>query len=199
MRFALLALLFATLFGCKAKTSDNELYELIYVCFDEFYENKKISVQKELTAFELHLIQEGHLKTNEFGSDFRELFDYLSNNTYFKTPLTKDDFNQSLLYENPNNLVECLNYSYNIDSLELMQLSYYQATSKISEQIETTGEVDIHDMFTIYAKHISLEDYNAPFVRESLLLLLYRWYYKSKYDREIQINLDELSNEEITD
>jgi hypothetical protein len=34
-----------------------------------------------------------------------------------------------------------------------------------------------------------------PFIRESVLLFLYRWYFNSKYNRDIPIDLDQLSND----
>jgi hypothetical protein len=185
MRIPTFLLVCLFLVRCTERPADQEIYELLNVCLDDFYQQKGIDIQQELTAFENQLLAEGHLQRKGQQSDFKTLLEFLSENTYFSPPLKKDDFNSTLLLENPTRLVECLNYSFNIDSLELMELSYYQATAEIGKIIEVNEEVAIHDIFATYAAIIAAEDFNQPFVRESLLMLLYRWYYKSKYDREI--------------
>lgn len=177
--------------SCQPKQNQKDLYELLYVCFEAFYEEQSVGLQLELTTFELQLIEEGHLHSIPTGSDFKKLLEFLSRNIYFPPPLRKDDFNQALLMKNPDNLVECLNFNYNIDSLDLMELSYYKATKEIGRTIEESEEVSIQAIFSTYATHIQVDEFNQPFVRESMLLLLYRWYYKSKYDRDIPINLEE--------
>jgi hypothetical protein len=55
----------------------------------------------------------------------------------------------------------------------------------------SSEEVPIQEIFTIYANEIETTEYEMPFVKDALLLFLYRWYFTSKYDRSIPIELNE--------
>lgn len=172
--------------GCEEKNDEFELYDLLLVCYNDFYESKGISASDTLQVFEDFLIQEGHLKDNS-GASYRELLYFLKSATYFNPPLKKIDFTNTLLYDNPNNLLYCVHYNFNVDSTDFMTLSYYKCTEKIAKTIEEKESIDIHDMFDAYLSFLDEETIKQPFVKESLLQFFYRWYFTSKYNRDIPI------------
>lgn len=61
---------------------------------------------------------------------------------------------------------------------------------------EANESIDIHQMFDIYAKYLDKNEIVKPFVRESMLHFFYRWYFTSKYNRDIPIPKEELKTEE---
>jgi hypothetical protein len=178
-----------SLFSCQEETTEKELYDLLLVCYNDYYELSDISASDTLYEFENFLISEGHLKDHT-GKSYRELLSYLKTNTYFKIPLKKNDFTNELLYDNPSDLLYCVHYNFNIDSAQFMNLQYYQCAEKLGAFIEGQSSVSIHDMFDTYMRYLDDETMEQPFVRESLLQFFYRWYFTSKYNRDIEIPLE---------
>jgi hypothetical protein len=72
-----------------------------------------------------------------------------------------------------------------------MNLQYYQWAEKLGEYMEDQSSVNIHDLFETYMRYLDDETMEQPFVRESLLQFFYRWYFTSKYNREIEIPSEE--------
>ena len=178
------------LFSCSEENKEDELYDLLLVCYNDFYEANNVSASDTLLAFENFLIDEGHLRNNS-GSAYRELLYYLKSNTYFKLPLKKIDFSNPILYENPSDLLYCVYYNYNVDSTEFLALNYYKCSDKIAQTIEENESIDVHQMFDAYLTYLDEEEITKPFVRESILQFFYRWYFTSKYNRDLQIPLEE--------
>jgi hypothetical protein len=177
------------LVGCSDETKEDELYDLLLVCFDDYYLSQKISASDTLHAFEDYLISEGHLENNS-GESYLELLNYLKNNTYLKLPLKKIDFSNALLYTNPSDLLFCAHDNFNIDSSAFLTLDYYNCADQIAQMIEANESIDIHQMFDIYAKCLDKDEIVKPFVRESMLQFFYRWYFTSKYNREMALPLE---------
>lgn len=183
------------LIGCTAKNEQDELYELLTVCYSDFYETKGISASDTLLEFEQYLIAEGHLRDNS-GAAYRELLYYLKSKTYFKLPLKKIDFSNTLLYDNPNELLYCVHFNFNVDSSEFLALDYYKCTEHIAQAMAQKESIDIHELFDAYISYLNEEVIIKPFVKESLLQFFYRWYFTSKYNRELDIPMN---SEEIKD
>lgn len=194
-KWLILLALVGLLVGCAEDNEQDELYELLLVCYSDFYEIKGISASDTLQAFESFLIEEGHLKDNS-GTAYRELLFYLKSATYFKPPLKKIDFSHTLLYDNPTDLLYCVHDNFSVDSADFLALDYYKCTEHIAQTIEKKESLDIHDMFDAYLDHLYEETITLPFVRESLLQFFYRWYFTSKYNRDIPIPMEELKTEE---
>ena len=180
--------------SCSDVQDENELYDLLLVCYNDFYELKDVSASDTLQKFEDYLIAEGHLDDNS-GAAYRKQLLYLKENTYFKLPLKKIDFSNTLLYDNPTDLLYCVHDNFNIDSSHFLSLDYYTCAEKISETINEQEEINIHDMFQTYLTFLDEDEIIKPFVRESILQFFYRWYFTSKYNREIQ--LPELDDENL--
>lgn len=178
------------LVGCSNETEEDELYDLLLVCFDDYYLSQKISASDTLQAFEDYLISEGHLENNS-GESYLELLNYLKNNTYLKLPLKKIDFSNALLYTNPSDLLFCAHDNFNIDSSAFLTLDYYNCADQIAQMIEANESIDIHQLFDIYAKCLDKDEIVKPFVRESMLQFFYRWYFTSKYNTEMALPLEE--------
>ena len=177
--------------SCNQDLNDDDLYDFLNICNDEFYLDHGVFASEELEDFHFFLIEEGHLY-DETGNSLRVLLRDLSKKLYFDPPLKKDDFRNALLYKNPHRLSECVEYNYGIDSIRLAELDFYEVTKKIEEHLSAHEEVKVQDLFSIYAKNLSIEELEKPFIKETVLLLLYRWYFSSKYNRDIPIDFDEL-------
>jgi len=181
--------IFFLLLGCKNENEKETIYGLLQVCHDEYYLDFGVSASEHLADFESYLIQQGHLYEKS-PEAYKVLFRKLAKEIYFAPPLPKDDFNNALLYKNPDNIIECMSETFQIDSTQFINLSYYKASKKIQSLMLSSEEVPIQEIFTIYANDIEINEYEMPFVKDALLLFLYRWYFTSKYDRSISIDLD---------
>lgn len=184
------------LLNCCASDSlsDKDMYALLSVCQNEFYLQKGVDLEEILTAFEKELIEEGHL-LDATGKSFRILFRDLHQEIYFSPPLKKDDFVAAALYENPADLIICAANTFNVDSMLILNLPYTKFTQKINEYLTENENVSVQRLFHFYGHDLQADDFEMPFIRESVLLFLYRWYFNSKYNRDIPIDLDQLSND----
>ena len=185
VKWIFICALIGCLFSCQEQATEEELYDLLLVCYNDYYELSDIAASDTLHEFENLLISEGHLQ-GPTGKSYRELLSYLKTNTYFKLPLKKIDFTNELLYDNPSDLIYCVHYNFNIDSAQFMNLQYYQCTETLGEYMQGQS-INIHDVFDTYIHYLDEETIEQPFVRESLLQFFYRWYFTSKYNREIEI------------
>jgi len=185
--FYILLLLFS-LSACKntENASDYELYTYLKVCFEDYYLNYDVEVSTLLDKFEVLLLEEGHL-VDTTGQSYKLLFKSLDQSDYFNPPLKKEDFNNVLLYKNPSNILECAITVFSLDSVEIVNTQFSKIAREISEKTTQEEDVSIHYFFDLYQNKLTNEEIKMPYVKQSILLLLYRWYFKSKYDREIQI------------
>lgn len=169
---------------CKNEDPTNEkVYTFLEVCYEDFYLNRDVKVTKELHQFEEHLINEGHLADTS-GASYKSLLNELSKNNYFKPPLNFDEFNNTVLYQVPDDLLGCAESIFGIDSTLVKNTPYFKAQKRIREELKTEKEISINQLFKYNSDYLSNETITSPFVKQSILQLLYRWYFKSKYDRE---------------
>ena len=187
----LLVVLFAS---CNSNDNYDQQYEFLLTCYEDYYLNYDIEITPLLDDFEQELIAEGHLKDGS-GKSYKELLNYLKENNYFKTPLKKIDFENKVLYKTPSKIANCGISVFGLDSTDIAQTSYFRAERKIAEALESKEEISVNYIFDVYANELSNEDLEKPFVKQSMLVFFYRWYFQSKYDRDIPIDLSN-SNED---
>lgn len=181
--------------SCNSNDNKDQQYEFLLTCYEDYYLNYDIEITSVLNDFEQELIAEGHLKDGS-GKSYKELLNYLKENNYFKTPLKKIDFENEILYKTPKNIAKCGISVFGLDSTDIAQTSYFKAERKIAEALEKNEEISINYIFDVYSKILSNEDLEKPFVRQSMLVFFYRWYFQSKYDRDIPIDLNGANEEE---
>lgn len=176
--------------GCSEEsTSDKKVYSFLEVCYEDYYLNYDVQISEHLNEFEDHLLSEGHLKDTS-GQAYIDLLNYLSSNIYFDTPLEYDEFNNTVLYKVPDDITECANSIFGLDSLLVKNTDYFKAQEKIRGELEKKEEISINDVFRYNSKYLSPNTIKSPFVKQSILQLLYKWYFKSKHDREIPLTHD---------
>ena len=172
---------------CSDETSSEiEIYEYLEICYEDYYLNYDVQVTHELTKFEQHLIKEGHLSDTS-GAAYKSLLDNLSKDIYFSPPLKFDDFNNTILYKVPGDIKQCASSIFGIDTNLVKETDYFQAQVEIREDLKDNEEVSIGALFKYNSEHLSPNLMKAPFVKQSVQQLLYKWYFKSKYDREIPL------------
>ena len=185
--FFLLSFIYFTVFilSCKSN-STRDLYEFLSICQDEFFLDHGVQASEKLIEFEQFLIEEGHL-VDVSGKSYIVLLRQLAKKTYFDPPLKKENFNNALLYKNPPNLYQCVETTYGIDSIQLALLPYHHVAEQVAEYLTSDEEVMVQGIFKIYSEQLSSNELEQPYIRETVLLLLYRWYFSSKYDRTLMI------------
>ena len=186
----ILGLLFVSL-ACSSNEPENDYYDFLAICMDEYFLDHGVSSSQKLADFEFDLIEEGHLHDNS-GNAYKVLLRNLSRDIYFKPPLKIDDFHHALLYNNPPGLYQCVEFHYGIDSLTLTTLKIFDVQEKLAEELSNKEEILIQDLFSIYLNELTDKDFEKPYIKETILLLLYRWYFSSKYNRDIPVDFDEL-------
>lgn len=180
--------------SCNSNDDKDQQYEFLLTCYEDYYLNYDLEITPILDDFEQELISEGHLKDGS-GKSYKELLNYLKENNYFKTPLKKIDFENEILYKTPKNIANCGISVFGLDSTDIAQTAYFRAERKIAEALETKEDISVNYMFDVYSKVLSNEDFEKPFVRQSILVFFYRWYFQSKYDRDIPIDLEDAGEE----
>lgn len=182
---------------CSSNYNDEELvYEYLEICFEDYYLNYDVHLTQELELFERQLILEGHLQDTT-GMGYNQLLSQLSKEIYFQPPLKFDEFNNVLLYKVPGDLKECASSVFGLDSAIIKETSYFKAQERIRGELKNNEQIDAGDLFNFNRKYIPAELMRSPFVKQSIQLMLYKWYFKSKYDREIPIQED--SNNPVKD
>ncbi len=181
-------LLLSILNACQSpeKVKDHETYTYLQVCFEDYYLNYDVEITPLLDEFELLLLAENHI-SDTTGAAYKNLFDSLAVNDYFNPPLKKEDFNNTVLYRNPSNIISCATEIFAIDSLQIINTNFSKVAEKINQEIAKEKDISIHYFFDLYKRELSNEELRAPYVKQTVLLLLYRWYFKSKYDRDMKI------------
>lgn len=188
-KLIIIFLMFVLASACQStqKVEDHETYAYLKVCFEDYYLNYDVEITPLLDEFELLLLEENHI-TDTTGAAYKVLFDSLSINDYFKPPLKKEDFDNVALYKNPSEIINCAEEVFGIDSTKVAHTHFSKLARKINLEIEKEEDISIHYFFNIYKRELKNEELRAPYIKQSVLLLLYRWYFKSKYDRDMKIN-----------
>jgi hypothetical protein len=153
------------------------------VCYEDYYLNFDVNISEELYLFENHLISEGHLEDTS-GDSYKNLLLKLSQKTYFEKPLEFDNFNKTILYKVPNDLMGCSQSIFGIDSSLVKNTPYFKAQKKIRDELKLESEISINKVFKFNSDYVPSKAMTAPFVKQSILQLLYKWYFKSKNQRE---------------
>jgi len=187
-KYSYIVLFLLLLNACQSHkaVSDKEIYSLLEICYEDYYLNYDVEVTPLLNEFELLLLNEGHL-FDTTGKAYQSLFDTLLVNDYFNLPLKMENFNSVLLYKNPSDIMACATTTFSLDSMAIMELNFSKVMQEINHKIMQEEEVSIHFFFDLYKRRLSEDEIRKPYIKQSVLLLLYRWYFKSKYDRVIQI------------
>ncbi|MDX1652094.1 MAG: hypothetical protein R3277_06355 [Brumimicrobium sp.] len=180
-----LSIFLLSFIGCSEKEKDQE-YVFLLTCYEDFYLNYDVDLNQELNQFENQLVAEGHLK-NTSGDAYMDLLRYLETNSYFSPPLKMDDFENAVLYKTPEDLINCAHSIFGIDSILVAKTAFFRAERKIGELLNSSEEVSMNDIFGVYTRELSAEELEKPYVKQAIQVMLYRWYFKSKYDREISI------------
>lgn len=176
---SLALLLFVGSCTSKKEATETEVYTFLNICFEDYYKNYDIEISDSLQLFEKQLIKEGHL-LDSTSKSYKMLLKSLKRNTYFEKPLDFNSFDKVLLYKNPSDLTYCASTVFNIDSVTVSNTHFFKITEKVKEELSTQESISIHDLFRMYNVELSEEELQLPFIKQSLQLLLYRWYYKSK-------------------
>jgi len=189
--FILSSLFLLTACQATKKGNDIEVYSYLKICFEDYYLNYDVEVTPLLDKFELLLLEEGHLSDTS-GKAYKALFDTFKKKDYFNPPLKMEDFNNTLLYKNPSNIINCATSIFSLDSVQVLNTNFSKIASEINEKISNEQEVSIHYFFDLYRHKLTDEEIRMPYIKQSIQLMLYRWYFKSKYDREIQLKADNM-------
>jgi hypothetical protein len=178
--------------SCAEKSApETKVYSYLEVCFEDYYLNHGVQISDHLNSFEKHLLSEGHLKDTT-GEAYLDLIRKLSKTIYFDPPLEYDDFNNAVLYKVPEDITDCARSIFGIDSSLIRNTGYFKAQEKIRIELQKNEEISINDVFRYNSKYLSPKTVKAPFVKQSILQLLYKWYFKSKFDREIPKSEEQL-------
>lgn len=187
----LYSILILTILLSSCQTSeenmDQETYTYLQVCFEDYYLNYDVEITPLLNDFEQLLVKEGHLKDTT-GKAYKSLFYKLQKSNYFEGPMNKEEFNDVVLYKNPSKLIQCAERIFKIDSIQLASTNFAKVTRKINAELMEKEEVSIHYLFEAYKRGLDANEIKAPYVKQSIQILLYRWYYKSKFDPSINEN-----------
>lgn len=190
--YILTFLLFYFVYSCSNNTPTNKkVYEFLEVCYEDYYLNFDVNISEELFLFESHLISEGHLKDTS-GVSYKNLLLELSEDTYFERPLEFDNFNKTILYKVPDDIVGCSQSIFGIDSSLVKHTPYFKAQKKIRDQLKLESEISINKVFKFNSDYVPSKTMTAPFVKQSILQLLYKWYFKSKYQKDTNHDFEDL-------
>ena len=177
----------------SCNNEQDDIYEFLNICNDEFYLDYNVLASEQMEVFQQELVEEGHLIDNS-GYALKVLLRNLAKKTYFDPPLRKDNFNNALLYKYPDQLYTCVVKNYNIDSTLVAALPFSETQKKIASYASSNDSIPVQGFFKIYAEELTEEELSTPYIKESVLLFLYRWYFQSKYDREIPIEMKKEGN-----
>lgn len=191
-----IALLMLSSCNQEKELTEDEVYEFLELCFEDYYLNYDVEITEELNKFEKQLTRELRLKDTT-GRSYKRLLKDLEENSYFEAPFNTANFNEVILFKNPTQLLECMENSYGIDSIQVSNTRFYKVQGKILEVMTENDEVSIQYFFNTYRNRLSPEEIKKPYVKQTILSLLYRWYYQSSlsvedegqlYEAEIFIN-----------
>lgn len=174
-------------FSCtnKERLTELEIYTFLEICYEDYYFNYDLEITPLLEDFEQQLIKEGHLKDST-GIAYKELLKKLESETFFSLPLNKEGFNEVALYKNPSHIIDCAYNTFSIDSALVLNTRFSQVSHRINQKIEEDEEISIHYFFNTYRNQLSPKEIKMPYIKQTILLTLYRWYYKSAIEHELK-------------
>lgn len=174
-------------FSCtnKERLTELEIYTFLEICYEDYYFNYDLEITPLLEDFEQQLIKEGHLKDST-GIAYKELLKKLESETFFSLPLNKEGFNEVALYKNPSQIIDCAYNTFSIDSALVLNTRFSQVSRRINQKIEEDEEISIHYFFNTYRNQLSPKEIKMPYIKQTILLTLYRWYYKSAIEHELK-------------
>lgn len=170
----------------KKELTEYDIYTFLEICYEDYYFNYELEITPLLDEFEQQLVNEGHLKDTT-GSSYKELLKNLETENYFFPPLNIEGFNEVALYKNPPNILECANKTFSIDSTFILKTRFSQVSQRINQKIDEDEDISVHYFFNTYRNQLSSKEIKMPYIKQTILLTLYRWYYKSALEKEIII------------
>lgn len=176
-------LVLSVISACQSskRMSNHEIYGYLQDCFADYYNDYNIKIIPLLNNFEQELVKEKYL-SDTTGEAYSQLFRRLNSETYFQPPLKKETFNKVVLLKSPSNIIQCASSVYTIDSNVVRQLPFSKLQRKINLHLTSNDSISVDYFFTMYAFNIASKEYREPYVKQTLLLFLYRWYYQSKME-----------------
>lgn len=169
----------------KEKLTEHDIYTFLEICYEDYYFNYDLEITPLLEAFEQQLVKENHLKDTT-GNAYKELLKKLEAEDYFSPPLNKEAFNEIALYKNPSNIIDCAYTTFSIDSTQVLNTRFSQVSQRINQKVSENEEISIHYFFNTYRNHLSAKEIKTPYIKQTILLTLYRWYYKSAIEHELK-------------
>lgn len=155
--------------------SDNDIYPFLQSCYEDYYRNYDIEVTDVLNQFELQLMDEGRL-SDTTGAAYKTLLRSLDTTNYFTLPLHTEDFNKILLYKNPNDILNCAVNVFLLDSANISNTHFAKIEKEIHQKVTGEEDISIHYFFQVYQTKLSNDEIRRPYIKQNILLLLYRWY-----------------------
>lgn len=191
-KLLLLCLVLFTLSTCQSdkQMNDSDIYIYLQSCYEDYFDNYNLDVTSILNEFEGQLINEGRL-SDTTGAAYKLLLRSLDTTNYFTPPLHTKDFNKILLYKNPKDILKCASNVFSIDSTKVANTHFAKVENEIHEILTDEKDVSIHYFFDIYKTKLSKDEIRKPYIKQNILMLLYRWYYISqkKIDSEAEDSL----------
>lgn len=181
MKRILLFLLVGLLsYSCNSnkKMDDSEIYSFLESCYEDYFRNYNVEILTILDEFEQKLVSEGHLKDTT-GESYKRLLKTLSQNDYFSSTENIENLNDIVLFKNPMNIYECAQISYAIDSTTISQTHFSSVSKNIASYIEDNEEISIKFFFDTYRTKLTKEEIKLPYIKPTIQIMLYRWYYQS--------------------
>lgn len=177
----ILCIVLFSLSTCQSdkKLNDNDIYLFLESCYEDYYRNYDLEVTELLNDFEVQLIKEGRL-SDTTGAAYKSLFKSLDTTNYFTPPFNTNDFNKILLYKNPSAILNCATTVFSLDSSEVSNTHFAKIENEIHKEVTSEEEISIHYFFDIYQTKLSNNEIRMPYIKQNILLLLYRWYYISQ-------------------
>lgn len=160
------------------KLSDEEIYSFLEICLEDYYQNYDIELLEALNQFEQHLIQSGKLRDSS-GKSYKELLIHLDEYGYFQGDLSFSKFNNVILFQNPSDIISCGIQIFSLDSTEIVNTHFGEISHEIQKTLEKTENMSINFFFRIYYRSLDEEEFELPYIKPTIQLLLYRWYYQS--------------------
>lgn len=180
-KLLILCLVLFTLSTCQSdkNLNDNDIYLLLQSCYQDYYRNYNLEVTPLLDQFEIQLMKEGRL-SDTTGAAYKSLFGHLDSTNYFIPPLHTNGFNKILLYKNPPHILNCATTVFSLDSMVVANTHFARIENEIHKTVTSKSEISIHYFFNIYQKDLSNDEIRLPYIKQNILMLLYRWYFISQ-------------------
>lgn len=179
-RISLFLLVGLLSYACSSdkKMDEREIYTFLELCYEDYFKNYDVEILDLLDEFEQKLVSEGHLKDTT-GDSYKKLLKTLSQDNYFSSTENIAAMNDIVLFKNPMSIYECAEMAYGIDSTTISQTHFSSINRNIADYIENNEEISIHYFFDTYRTKLRKEEIKLPYIKQTIQVLLYRWYYQS--------------------